>query len=128
MKQTDTENLQIDDLPNLIDLYNFERISLKCAIEVCKWFRMCKADPTHESHEDAQKIEPLFMFPQHYVEEVKERVIQHLPEWVETKEARGHERIFRGGTYWFKEDIPKESVLQAFIQAGYSPLCQEQNS
>jgi len=64
------------------------------------------------------KTNPVALVPEDLALEIKERVLQFVPlYYVSSMDAKGHERIFYGGTFEFKCKVPKKVILNALVKA-----------
>jgi len=123
----EARNLDLDELPAECSMRDFEMVSLSVAIKVIETINEARKDEDHENHEAAMNVNPFVMYPSEMAKDVKERVIPFLRKHIETEEARGHERWFSGGTFWFRGDsIPVDDMLKAFESAGYMSRTEEE--
>jgi hypothetical protein len=100
-------------LPDELDLPAFERFSLKVALKSLQ--TLC---PKHRA--EIEERMPLLLVPEEMALKVKEEILQHIPdEYVELQEARGHERLFHGGTFSFKRNIPAQVIIDALAQTSF---------
>ena len=98
--------LKSDDFPDEFQLSDFERYALRIALD-------CVDD--EETFEFIKKNHPHLTSIEDVAEEVKERTLNRIPgEYVEIEEARGHARLFTGGTYRVVKPIPKSVIIEAF--------------
>lgn len=100
-------------LPETLDLPAFERFSLKVALKSLR--TLCD-----KHRAKIEKMMPMLLIPEEMALKVKEEILQHIPsEYVELYEARGHERLFHGGTFSFKKDIPAQVIIDALAQTSF---------
>ena len=97
--------LTIEDFPDEFQLSDFERYTLRIALD-------CVDD--EETYEFIKKNHPHLRNVEDVAEEVKECALNHIPsEYVEIEEARGHARMFTSGTYRVVKPIPKSVIIEA---------------
>jgi hypothetical protein len=102
-------DLPLDDGPDEYDLEEFERFALRLAVHLLAnktFFRKLK------------KANPFMCSPSELSLHLKQLIINAAPDRFSTWEARGHERIFHGGTYRMIGTITKERVIEATKKAG----------
>ena len=94
-----TRELATEDFPEEFQLSDFERYVLRLALY-------------HEdNHLDYLKESQIWSL-EDLVEDLKGRVLQYIPsKYVKLTEARGHARLFTGGTYEVLKPIPKSIVV-----------------
>jgi hypothetical protein len=95
-----------NDGPARFDLPAFERFALKAAVHMLH-------NLSPEDRERYREKIPWILIPDQLALEIKDRLIQVLPDYFSTWTARGHERIFHGGTYRIIKPIPKSVLLKA---------------
>lgn len=82
-----------------------------------KWIEQLKK--SHPGYFDKlRENNPLMTIPEHLCLDFTEKVLNVIPrEYYESQNARGHERMFHGGTFRLLKPIPKEALITALIKA-----------
>lgn len=102
-------SLPLDDGPEEYDLEEFERFALRLAVHFL-------AAPGVKRK--LKKVNPMLVSPGELSLEFKDRIINAAPDYFSTWQARGHERIFHGGTFRIIGNIPKGEAIAAAVRAG----------
>jgi hypothetical protein len=98
-------------LPETFTLADFERFALKLAVHL-----LAGIGPT--VRQMYQQRMPSLLNPLEMALELKERILLCLPaEYVTLQHAEGLARLFRGGTYFFRQPVPAALVVDALRQA-----------
>jgi hypothetical protein len=97
----------IFDGPEEFGLADFERFALRLAVKALD-----------SDGEAIRKANPWLAAPSELSMLVKERLIEAMPERFSTIQARGHERLFRGGAYRIIGKIPKDELMAGCVKAG----------
>lgn len=72
-----------------------------------------------ESYSKIRLNNPMMTIPEELMLDFTEKVINGLPPgYTESENARGHERLFHGGTFKIVKTIPKAVYVAAIIKAG----------
>ena len=100
---------ELDDGPDEYDLPEFERFALRLAV---------KCLDVEEFRAEVAERNPMLLDPSEFSLLLKDVLINHMPQYFSTFEARGHERIFHGGTYRIIGTIPKQKAVEAAYSAG----------
>jgi hypothetical protein len=102
-------------MPEALGVPEFERFVLKFAVRLVEGM----SQPVRLLY---LRQAPLLLNPLEMASELKARTLPHLPaEYVELEEATGWARLFRDGTYGFKQPVPSGLVLEAMARAGILP-------
>lgn len=97
----------IGEMPDHFETADFERFFLKFAVH---WINQLPDS-------DRGKLNPIFLVPEELANKFKDEVLAHLGKYTSTFEARGHERLFHGGTYRIFKPIPCKDVHKAMKKA-----------
>jgi hypothetical protein len=65
-----------------------------------------------------KKHNPMMLVPSEFGQHIAGLILNHIRDYVEVEEARGHMRMFSGGTYRITKQIPAEVVAEALVKAG----------
>lgn len=107
--ELEAENL--GELPDKLETADFERWALKLAIH-------CLKTLTEDQRRKIADANPMYLIPEQFALDLKDKILRHIPAcYVSEVEARGHERIFHGGTYCFRQAVPSEVIVKACKQA-----------
>ena len=103
-------------MPEAFGVPDFDRFVLKLAV-----FLLDRIGP--QVRELFRQQAPALLEPAEMALELKERVLRQLPaSHVELEEAVGLARLFRGGTFTFRQPVPAPLVIEAIRRAGLLPL------
>lgn len=98
-------------MPKKVDVPEFERWTLKLAIQMLRGMNEATRAKLREGA-------PMMLVPETLCMDLKERIIRHVHKaYVSEVEARGHERLFHGGTYCFRQPVPSKHILEAAVNA-----------
>lgn len=101
----------LETMPEQFETGDFERWALKLALHCIE--TMDKRTKTKISQNN-----PMMLIPENLSLELKDQILNHIPRcYVSEVEARGHERIFHGGTYCFRQPVPKATIYEACKKA-----------
>lgn len=99
------------EMPDKLETADFERWALKLAIHALKGL-------TAATESKLRKNNPMMLVPHNMALELKDQIIRHIPRcYVSETEAKGHDRMFYGGTYCFRQPVPKEVIYAACKKA-----------
>lgn len=101
--------LPIDDGPDDYDMAEFERFALRLALHFLEQESLV---------EKLKQSNPMMCCPSEFALWIKEQIIQVAPKHFSTWEARGHSRIFHGGTFRIIGTLRKSDVIAAAQEAG----------
>jgi len=103
-------------MPGAFSVPDFDRFSMKLAV-----FLLDRISA--EVRELFRQKAPSLLEPVAMALELKERILRQLPDsHVELEEAVGFARLFRGGTYRFRQPVPAALVVEAIRKAQLLPL------
>ena len=72
------------------------------------------------AYEQIRANNPMMLIPEELQLDFTQKVLNKLPREYYTEEyARGHERLFHGGTFKLTKPIPKEVLTDAMVACGY---------
>jgi len=98
-------------MPDALDTGDFERFTLKFSLQFLDALKP-------KDRTKLKRNNPIMLIPERFALEVKDRILQHIkPCYVSEVESRGHERMFHGGTYCFRQPVPAEHIIEAMRKA-----------
>lgn len=101
----------MEEMPDKLDTADFERFTLKFSIHFLNQLKP-------KDRKKLQRNNPLMLIPEQFALEVKDQILRHIhPAYVSETQARGHERLFHGGTYCFRQPVPCDHVVEAMKKA-----------
>lgn len=101
----------LGQMPDNMETADFERWALKLALHMVKGM-------DEKIRQKIQANNPMMLVPENLSLELKDQIIRQIPKcYVSEVEARGHERIFHGGTYCFRQPVPKDVIYKACQKA-----------
>lgn len=101
----------LSKMPETLETHDFERWALKLALHCLKTL----SDDERKRIADAN---PIFLVPEEFSLDLKDRILRHIPKcYVSETRARGHERLFHGGTYCFRQPVPYDVIVKASKKA-----------
>lgn len=101
----------IGQMPDKLDTMDFERFTLKFSVHFLDALKP-------KDRNKLKRNNPMMLLPEQFALEVKDQILRHIkPCYVSETEARGHERMFHGGSYCFRQPVPSEHVVDAMRKA-----------
>lgn len=101
----------LDQMPEKLETQDFERWAHKLALHLLN--EMSESDKARLKENNR-----ILQHPSYMALELKELILRHIPScYVSETEARGHDRLFYGGTYCFRQPVPKEVIYRACQKA-----------
>lgn len=102
---------ELTKMPGKVDVPEFERWSLKLAIQMLRGMSEATRAKLREGA-------PFMLVPEQLALDLKERILRHIHKaYVSEVRAKGHERLFHGGTYCFRQPVPSKHILEAAVKA-----------
>lgn len=97
----------ITEMPEAFSVGDFERWTLKVSLHIlegCSKAQRAKL----------QKNNPMMLMPDQLALELKDKILQHIPnQYISSERVHGHMRMFYGATYMFRQPVPAELVIKA---------------
>lgn len=101
----------VNEMPEQFDTHDFERWALKFAIHFLDGL-------SEQDQAFLAERNPMMLQPDQLALDFKDRIICHLHKaYVSETRARGHERLFHGGAYCFRQPVPAEKIIEAARKA-----------
>lgn len=101
----------VNEMPEQFETEDFERWTLKFAVHFLDGL-------SEQNRAFLRKNNPMMLQADQLALEFKDRIICHLHKaYVSETRARGHERMFHGGTYCFRQPVPAEKIVEAARKA-----------
>jgi hypothetical protein len=102
---------ELEIMPDELNTGDFGRWTLKFSIHFI-------GNLPKQAKAKLKRNNPLMLIPEQLALEFKERILRHIkPCYVSEVEARGHERLFHGGTYCFRQAVPRAHLIEALRKA-----------
>lgn len=101
----------LERMPDALETGDFEHWSLKLAVHLLEKL-------TEDQRQKFSENNPFMLMPEQMSLELKDRIIRHIPKaYVSETESRGHDRMLYGGTYCFRQPVPKDVIVKACQKA-----------
>jgi hypothetical protein len=101
----------LNEMPESLSTGAFERWSLKFALHFLK--SLSEADRAKIG-----KSNPMLLIPEQLALDFKERILRQIhPAYISEIEYKGHSRLFCGGEYCFRQNVPAEKIVEACRKA-----------
>jgi len=99
------------EMPDRLKLVDFERFALKYALHVLR-------ELSGEERELVRQKMPTMLVPEELALDIKDKLLRHISSgFFVAEEARGHARLFHGGTYKLENPIPAKVMIRALSDA-----------
>jgi endogenous inhibitor of DNA gyrase (YacG/DUF329 family) len=106
-KTRELEEEPLSEMPAMLTVPDFERWAHKLACHLLREI----------TDEQKMLMNPMLLRPTELALELKSMLLDRMT-GVEREYARGHSRLFSGGTYSFPSPIPREEIFRAAQEVG----------
>lgn len=102
---------ELSEMPEKLDTSDFERWTLKFAVQ---WIASLDA----KARKKIASNNPMYLVPEQLALEFKERILRHIkPAYFSEINYKGHQTLFCGGEYMFRQPVPQEHIAEACRKA-----------